>query len=517
MKAFVEKNAAFLAVLLLGVFSAVAFLFSYKQNIWVDESTQLSGLSLAFGDIYPWLGGLLENPFSVPSDRMPVLSYWVGFLWQAVFGVEILAMRWLSLVLVLSALLILSWYFLRRQQPIVLLSALVFLCLSPNLTVNAVEIRAYGLFFLFSLIAIVIYVDILNAVENHEGIDKKIIALLVVLMMAVNTHFFGLVLAGAILGTYLLTSFFDARIVLKAKYFLWAVMLLGVAVAFIALPVLASFTSQAGSKASGSLIAPAVKLIYRLVAHQSMMGVSWFPYASLLLVYGVILVSLVKRLTLVKVSLLLILILGASAVFLANVFLSSFDALAPHYNIWMLAVLAVLFGFCVADLSFPQAGIAVLMLSVFLGFGQYTLATVGEKYAHTRFDQIRSRVERYQTQGQVGLLYNKAMAKTWFAGRYTFASEVNQYIASLEGFTDLGNEQRVLQEIIEADNDILIVVYGEDVYSKDIALKSAQAALSSDSPVHQQLALPVSRWQTIDSGEYVAQESADIIVYKKTP
>jgi hypothetical protein len=517
MKAFVEKNAAFFAVLLLGVFSAVGFFFSHYQNIWVDESTQLSGLSLAFGDIYPWLGGLLENPFPVPSDRMPVLSYWLGFAWQSAFGSEVLPMRWLSLVLVLSALLILSWYFLRRQQPIVMLSALVFLCLSPNLTVNAVEIRAYGLFFLFSLMAVVIYVDILNAVEKYESIDKKIIALLIVLMMAVNTHFFGLVLAGAILGTYLLTSFFDVRIALKAKYFVWAVILLGVAVAFIALPVLASFTSQGEGESSGSVIVPAVKLVYRLVAHQSMMGVSWFPYASLLLVYGVIVVSLFKRLTLVKVSLLLILILGASAVFLANIFLSSFDALAPHYNIWMLAVLAVLFGVCVADLSFSRAGLVLLALSVFLGFGQYTLATAGEKYAHTRFDQVQTRVEHYQPQGQVGVLYNKTMAKTWFAGLYTFVPEVNQYIVSTEGFTDLGSEQRVLQSAIEADNDILIVVYGEDIYSKDISLKPTQAALSDNSPVHQQMTLPASRWQVVDSGEYAAQESAEIIVYKKTP
>jgi hypothetical protein len=87
---------------------------------------------------------------------------------------------------------------------------------------------------------------------------------------------------------------------------------------------------------------------------------------------------------LVKTSLLLILALGFVVVFLANILLSSFDALAPHYNIWMLPVAALLFAYCITDLSPQKSAGLMVLLGACLGFGQYTLATSGAKYAHTR-------------------------------------------------------------------------------------------------------------------------------------
>lgn len=517
MKVYMEKHAWLWVAVLLGMFSITAWLFAYHQNIWVDESTQMSGLSLPLIDIYRWLGGLLENPFPVPSDRMPVLSYWLGSLWSQLFGLDVLTMRWMSLTLVVASLLILSVYFLKRQQPWVLFPALAFLCLSANLTVNAIEIRAYALFFFFSVVAVLMYLDILSALEQGRSIDKKIIGLAVILLLAINTHFFGVVLSGAILGTYLLTSIFDRRVMMKWRYFIWVALILCIAMSFIVLPVLASFTSQDGGKASGSLIKPAIKLVYRLVSHQSMGEVFLFPYLALVLVYGVIIVSLFTRLSLVKVSLVLMLGLGFLAVFLANILLSSFDALAPHYNIWMLVVLAVLFGYCVVDLPLPKAVVVMLALFVLLGTGQYTLAVSGDKYAHTRFDQVQSRVAHYQSQGRVGVLYNKAMAKTWFAGRYYFPRSVNQYIVSDKRYTDLGDDIAISGGAIQEANDIIIVVFGRNVFSGDLNVGAAMSTLPSDSPVHSQAAFLGDGWELLDTAKYLAQESAEILVYKKTP
>ena len=517
MKCFFDRYVAFLSMLLLLLFLVAAVLFSYHQNLWVDESTQLSGLSLSVVDMYYWLGGLIENPFPVPSDRMPMLSYLLGALWSSVFGVDVLHMRWLSLSLVLLSLAMLTIYFLKKQQPIVLLSSLVFLCLSSNLLINAVEIRAYALFFALSVFAVLLYVDIVLTLERGGNISTHVMALSLVLMLAINTHFFGLVLSGAMLGAYLLTCFFDRRFTMKVQYIIVVAVCLGIGIACIVLPVIASFTSQGGSKASTSIIAPAVKLIYRLVAHQSMMGVFVLPYIALLLVYGVITVSLVKRLTLVKVSLVLILGLGFGAVFVANIFLSNFDALAPHYNIWMLPVVAILLGFCLADVDSLKVCVVLFILAVCLGWGQYTLAVSGEKYAHTRFDQVEQRVNEYRTQGTMGVLYNQSMAKTWFAGRYVFSDTINQYIATSEGYTDLLTGEPISQSSIEAKNDIVMVVYGKDIYSDYLVSHSASYAVSDDSPVYQQMTLLKPLWQVIDSGAYLAQESADIVVYKKTP
>lgn len=517
MKYFVDRWASSFSALLLLLFFVAGVLFSYHQNLWVDESTQLSGLRLSIVDMYYWLGGLIDNPFPVPSDRMPMLSYLLGSAWGSIFGFNVLSMRWLSLALVLLSLTVLCLYFLKKRQSVVLLGALVFLCLSPNLLVNAVEIRAYALFFALSTAAILLYVDLVMTLERGGNSSLRIALLSLVLMLAINTHFFGLVLSGAMLGTYLITCFFDRRFTMRAQYIIVVTVCLSVGIALIVLPVLASFTSQGGGKASASIIAPAVKLIYRLVAHQSMMGVFFLPYLALLLIYGVIFVSLIKRLTVMKVSLVLMLGLGFSAVFVANIFLSSFDALAPHYNIWMLPVVAILFGFCLVDFAFSKVCAVLLILAACLGWGQYTLAVSGEKYAHTRFDQVEQRVNQYRTQGTVGVLYNKSMAKTWFAGRYVFSDTVNQYIATSDGYTDLLTGKPISQSDIEALNDIVILVYGESVYSDHLVNHPASYDLPDNSPVYQQMTLLAPLWRVVDSGAYLAQESADIVVYKKTP
>lgn len=517
MNRFVEQYSILFSVILLVVFAAVAVAFSYHQNLWVDESTQLSGLTLSIADMYRWLGGMIETPFVVPSDRAPMLSYLVGYIWGHVFGFDVLVMRWLSVFLVMAGLLSVLIFLFKKKQYVVLLAAMLLLCLSPNLTVIAVEIRSYALFFLLSTIAIILYLDIIFSLDNGDKIYKKIILLSFVLVLAINTHFFGLVLCGSIFLTYLLTSLVDKRFVVSAKFFWTVFIVVGFGVVFIVFPVLASFTSQAGGKPSESIIKPAVKLIYRLVAHQSMSEISFFPYAALLIFYATIAASFIKRITLVKISLLLILAAGFGVVFLANIFLSSFDALAPHYNIWMLPIVALLFGFCVADLPLSKVSMPLLLLAICMGFGQYQLAVAGEKYAHTRFDQIEQRVNDYRQQGQVSVIYNRSMAKTWFAGAYRFPADVNQYVVTPEGYSNIMTGELTSQSFIESANDIIMVAYGENVYSQDLVSRPSELPLPSASPVYSQISLSEQFWQLIDAKAYTAQESADVLVYKKTP
>ena len=75
-------------------------------------------------------------------------------------------------------------------------------------------------------------------------------------------------------------------------------------------------------------------------------------------------------------------------------------------------------------------GLVLVSLVFMLGVGQYTLAISGAKYAHTRLDQIEARVNQYHSEEKVAVLYSKCMAKTWFAYRYCFAGQVNQYTVS---------------------------------------------------------------------------------------
>jgi hypothetical protein len=547
-------------VLLFSVFAIIcffitAFLFSFQQNLWVDETTQLSGLGLSFTEIYLWLSDLIETPFSVPSDRMPVLSYWFGMLWSYFFTLDVLVMRWLSLFFVMLALVILCGFFFKRQQYSVLLAATLFLCLSPNLTVLAVEIRAYALFFLFSVIAVLLYVQIICFVEQERNAFTSALALSCVLVLAINTHFFGLVLAGSLLAAYLLMALWDRRFVLHVKiiFAVGTILLLGTS--FVVLPVIGAFASQGGgaeaSVAASSLqetislretIRSAVKLAYRLVAHQTMGEIAFFPLLALLIVYGVIILSVIKHPTVMKTVLLLALLLGCMTVFLANIFLSSFDALAPHYNVWMLPLLAVLFGYAVGDLLSAKRAYMITVLGVVgatCGYGQWTLAFSGEKYAHTRFSEIQQRVESYSAIGAIGgiksigeiersvplkisIVYNRSMAKTWFAGIYTFPRSVNQYVVEqadtgLRAYISLYDGEAISAFDVAEHSDIIISAYGETIYSAELNASEHAAPVREGHPVFEQIAPPEPMWRQLEAMTFLAQESANIVVYKKTP
>lgn len=544
LKRYLSLYSALLAALFIVWFFIVAFLFSFQQNLWVDETTQLSGLTLSFVDVYRWLSGLMDTPFSVPSDRMPVLSYWFGMVWSQMFSADLLVMRWSSLFLVVTSLFILAGYFFRREQYSIVLISLLFLCLSPNLTIIAVEVRAYALFFLFSVLAVLLYVDILRRIECQQAVFFPMVVLSLVLGLSINTHFFGVVLSGSLLGAYLLMAVVDRRFVLNIKiiFSVGAILLLGVG--FIVLPVVAAFTSQGGSvDVDGSVsvfeatILPAVKLVYRLVAHQTMgeaiMGERMLlaPLA-LIIVYGVILFSIIKRPTTIKTTLFLVLLSGAVVAFVADLFLSRFDALAPHYNIWMLPILAILFAHAVNDLFVAKATpkfVLLGLLVIFGGYGQWTLAFAGEKYAHTRFAEIERRVNTVAASSRVTVIYNKAMAKTWFAGLYTFPVSVNQFVlepssASMtkllsvpQRYINLRTGETTALAEIERLSDVLISVYGEGVYSAELNAAASEKTLPVDHPAFLQLQPSTFVWQQIEAKSYLAQESANIVVYKKTP
>ncbi len=520
-----NNSRLLLAFLPLFVFVASAITFSVHQNLWVDESTQMSGLSLSFIDVYYWLSGLIENPFLVPSDRMPVLSYWLGMIWGNLFGFEVIVMRRLSIALVLLALVVVAIYFYRQKQFLVLFAVLIFLCLSPNLIVNSVEIRAYALFFMLSTLAIILYVHILQEFERGRKSFVQWLALAVILGLVINAHFFGLVLAGSIALTYIFALCFSRHISFSARDIFSMASILVVASVFIVLPVVASFSSQGGAAESAqsllsegvslkAIVEPPIKLLYRLVAHQTMSVISVFPWVTLLLVYGVIVYGFFQRCSLVKWSLLSILALGFSVVFVANVFLSSVEAMAPHYNIWMLPVLGLLFAYSVADIPRIYGLCALAILAVLLSVGVFGLTYHGDKYAHNRFEQIEARVDQY---GEgVSIVYKQSLAKTWFAGLYRFEKSTLQFVRTDEGFKDLRTDLVWTTEQLLDRSRVVIAVSGQDIYSRELVRLPIQAMLSDDASVYGLVEVG-SGWELVDSGAFYAQESTEIAVYKKTP
>ena len=73
-----------------------AGLFLPQQGLWVDEATQLRGIELGPVGVTRWLAGDKSLVTDVPDDRMPPLSYWMGWGWACIFGFGEAPQRWLS-------------------------------------------------------------------------------------------------------------------------------------------------------------------------------------------------------------------------------------------------------------------------------------------------------------------------------------------------------------------------------------------------------------------------------------
>jgi hypothetical protein len=64
-----------LAVGVILAFSLFSAIFAASQAIWVDETTQLFGLSLPLDGLLAWLAGAAADLGGVPPDRNPPLAY----------------------------------------------------------------------------------------------------------------------------------------------------------------------------------------------------------------------------------------------------------------------------------------------------------------------------------------------------------------------------------------------------------------------------------------------------------
>src|SRR5271154_5007367 len=91
---------AMLACVSLSILAAMAFL--RWQSIWIDETTQLGGLTLGPIGLTHWLAGRPE-PFLLQSDRMPPISYWADWGWMQLFGSGVQSLRTFGVVCVAGA------------------------------------------------------------------------------------------------------------------------------------------------------------------------------------------------------------------------------------------------------------------------------------------------------------------------------------------------------------------------------------------------------------------------------
>jgi hypothetical protein len=347
-----ERIAALAALAVAAAALVAAAIFAHSQSVWLDETTQLSGLALPLGDRMAWLAGAPGYALGVPPDRMPPLSYLIGGLWAGLFGLgeaQMRAMGVAALALTAPAL----WLTGRRiggsRAGLLLLGVGM---LTPNVLMLAPEIRAYPLFLLFAAWMLRFHVEALVAPPDRLG---PVLGFAGFALLAGYTHFFGLV-AALCLGLGLLADRLRGReggvallLVALALLGLWAGLLPFVRAAFgmtETRPEVAMTLAQGWSNVTFLLTGIAVS--------QPHVGLPSFDLAHRLATAALVALGLAagfasrRRLA---TGLALPLVAAFLLLGLVQFRISGVSFLALHYNLWMLPVVG-----CLMALALPPPG-----------------------------------------------------------------------------------------------------------------------------------------------------------------
>lgn len=371
------------AALVLLILAIGAIVFAQVQNVWVDESTQLSGMTLTPGPLMGWLAGTLTMPFGVPPDRMPPLSYLLDMPAWRLSGGSVLAMRLYHAAMVGIGILILMTAMARRFGPRSALLAGLFLVLSPKVIDIAVEIRAYPLFLAITCVQVALLIG-----GEIAGRPRRLALFLLLGLASAYTHFFGVIATSAFfLAAFIDTSTLRDAIRTALAYGLFLLLCIG----------LMPFISGAATLTNSALppAAPGLGAIATF-AGQTLGSASLMvnPVIAGLLFAGTVLLLLLGAIGLAGLvvrrgfdvrhepaaGVALALLAGFAVVVAAAFVLSGFSTLSPRYNIWMMPPLAVLLAFCADGLLAPGGKGARL-----IRLGALTLAGVGAVWGQAWF------------------------------------------------------------------------------------------------------------------------------------
>ncbi|MCF3973238.1 glycosyltransferase family 39 protein [Paracoccus salsus] len=331
------------------LFVAIAFSFARVQSVWIDETTQLSGLGLGFKEQLMWLLGQVNPVPGVPPDRMPPISYWLGSGWAALFGLNEMSMRVFGIValacgapaIVLSAQEMAG----RGDAAKMALFALCGVLLTPTILTQAGEIRAYPVFLSLSAWAALAYV---KAVRDRGG--AWLFGLAVFSVLAAYTHFFGVVMAFSMWASLLMCRLsMGGRVVpVLAGGIASAVAMLGL-VPFV-LAALGVSSDVGDAPGLSDLLRDLARLAFRMQLHGVHLSSQLIAAAMLAATGGLMLMAL--HAVLLRSGsdarpihpgffVILPVLLGFGLQALVKLAVASFDALAPHYSIWMVPLVAL--------------------------------------------------------------------------------------------------------------------------------------------------------------------------------
>jgi hypothetical protein len=337
---------ASISTVLIIAFSFELIEFARVQDIWIDESTQLSGITLKLWEMLRWLSGADVGRFGVPADRMPPVSYLLDWLWLGLSGPSELGFRLFHSAFAIAGVVVLGIAALREGGPSAAIVVLTFFVLSPKLIQTGVEIRAYPIFFFVACVQTAVF---LRLVSVASKVDLRLLsAFVLVCLIAIYTHFYGLVSSCAFfvaLGIAFIRCPSSLRAIVSA-FAIMTVASLGI------LPFVSSAVSQsAPAMASGRTVGEYFGYILRLLGDSANMvsvlaSVLFFGGTLALLSAGMLAALARARCGNLRPFdwLFVVTGVGASAPVVADIFLRTFYAMSPNYGGWLLAPLGLLIG-----------------------------------------------------------------------------------------------------------------------------------------------------------------------------
>jgi hypothetical protein len=369
--------AAFAAALL-----AAGLFYATVQNIWIDETTQLSGASLSVRELLAWLHGSNAPGFGVPPDRMPPVSYLIDSACSHTLCASPYSFRLLHLVIAVSGLAVLLDLIARRYGLLSTVVAGIILALSPRMIDTAVEIRAYPIVFAITCLQLRALFGLIE--RDHLSVGR-LLSFFALGVLAIYTHFFGLISTMAMCFGLLVSRSGERRDLLAVGILIVALLLCSIGL----VPFVAGAAKASSQEQAAIDVRSLVAFLPRAIGHPAN---AVNPAATLL--FFVPLVGLValcftriavgltrapaewlrKPITAVAAAL----ISGLCVTVLAALVMHGFNPLKPSYSGWTLPLVSLLAAAAVtrsklwvAAAALPLCAGAVWGESVFLNHSQF--------------------------------------------------------------------------------------------------------------------------------------------------
>jgi glycosyltransferase involved in cell wall biosynthesis len=506
-------------IITLAAFLIPTSLFLTQQSYFVDETTQLSGLTLSPMEVTRWLAGDEPHRFGVPPDRSPPVSYWLGWSWSKLFGLSEGSMRWFG-VLCAGIAVIIIFEAARRVWGLGPACASGLLAgLSPNTVMFAVEIRPYPVFLMFAAGAMCCLTGLFAHASRAEW--KWLLGLASCCIAAMYTHYFGVLLAGAVFAAALIISIIN-------RHRLYPVLMTGAAVALAGIglwPFVTAAVGKSGADESSPIdVTELARFAYRGLFGHPVMTTSVIAMVAATLSLAVLLTLSLwpkKRATAASYAILLAVAIGMITAVIAGLIIDRFQSLHPSYNIWRLPAIALLCGSAVAVKPHRLRAVSwvgVLVLITCSGFGAVQLMRHGHVYAsgpHRELDAIITQLgpENVTVIHEPG----SDWGKMYFPLTFTFG-DLPQYLAepsdtsSLRRLLDL-NSDRTIQEI--ATRYIVVVSAREQSHIDLARYVSGEFLIPDRGPVAQWILLNPTSWRAHERHWIVTMVAADVDIFQR--